>query len=600
MRSTWAVLRDGWRRSPELRAGAVGTVLLALVSGGGRVVGPVLVQQMLDRGLKAGTGSALFWELAGAGVVAVLVTAVATQVCRKRLARAGEAALCTLRVKAFRHIHRLSLATQTDEKRGALVSRVTSDIETLSQFLSWAGVAWVVNTTVMFAVLVAMATYDWRLALIAVGMLVVMGVVVSSMQRRLSVAYDQVRRRVSDLFSALSEAVLGYIVIRAYGAERASRGRLHVAVLESQRANEKAGLISAFLFPSTDIFAGLATGGVLVLGVWLGPAHGLSLGRLVAFLFLTGLFLEPVAEFTEIVDETQTAVAGWRRVLEVLDMPVDVVDPEPGVALAPGPPSIHIERVGFSYQTGRPVLRDVSIAIPAGSRVALVGATGSGKTTLAKLFARLADPTEGRILVSGIDLRHVAPESLRSTLVMVPQEGFLFDTTILENVRFGRRSAEEAEVRLAFVELGLESWLDGLPRGLDTEVGQRGEQLSVGERQLVSLARAYVANPSCLILDEATSAVDPATEVRLTRAVESLSRGRTSITIAHRLATAERADMVLVMHGGRLVEHGDHDQLVEAGGVYAELHRRWAAGISIDRGLDSGLDIDAGADAARR
>jgi putative ABC transport system ATP-binding protein len=582
MRSTLGVLRDGWRRSPELRSGAGLTALLALISGGGRVVGPVLVQQMLDRGLKAGTGSVLFWGLAGGGVVAVILTALATQVCRKRLAQAGEAALCATRVRAFRHIHRLSLATQTDERRGALVSRVTSDIETLSQFLSWAGVAWLVNTTVMFAVLVAMAVYDWRLTLIALAMLLVMGVTVSSMQRRLSEAYNEVRVRVGELFTALSEAVLGHAVIRAYGAERASRRRLGEAVELSRKANVRAGVISAFIFPSTDVFAGLATAGVLLLGVALGPAHGLSIGRLVAFLFLTSLFLEPVAEFTEIVDETQTAVAGWRRVLEVLDLPVDVVEADPGVALPAGPPAIDIEGVGFSYQTGRPVLREVTAHIPAGSRVALVGATGSGKTTLAKLLTRLADPTEGRVLVGGVDVREIASASLRSSLVMVPQEGFLFDATIYENVRFGRRSAEEADVRLAFVELGLEPWLDGLTRGIHTPVGQRGEQLSVGERQLVSLARAYVANPSCLILDEATSAVDPATEVRLTRAVESLSRGRTSVTIAHRLATAERADTVLVMHGGRLVEHGNHDELVRAGGVYAQLHKRWAAGISMD------------------
>ena len=582
MRSTVRVLRDGWRRSPELRSGAGVTVLLALLSGGGRVVGPVLVQQMLDRGLKAGTGSALFWSLAGGGVVAVVLTALATQVCRKRLAQAGEAALCATRVRAFRHIHRLSLATQTDERRGALVSRVTSDIETLSQFLSWAGVAWLVNTTVMFAVLVAMAVYDWRLTLIAIAMLVAMGITVSTMQRRLSLAYNDVRVRVSELFTALSEAVLGHAVIRSYGAERASRRRLGEAVTGSRKANMRAGVISAFLFPSTDVFAGLATAGVLLLGVALGPAHGLSIGRLVAFLFLTSLFLEPVAEFTEIVDETQTAVAGWRRVLEVLDIPVDVVEPVPGVALPAGPPAIDIEHVGFSYQPGRPVLHDVTTHLPAGSRVALVGATGSGKTTLAKLLTRLADPTEGRVLVGGVDLREVSSASLRSSLVMVPQEGFLFDATIFDNVRFGRRSAEAADVRQAFVELGLEAWLDGLPRGIHTPVGQRGEQLSVGERQLVSLARAYVANPSCLILDEATSAVDPATEVRLTRAVESLSRGRTSVTIAHRLATAERADVVLVMHGGRLVEQGNHAELVRAGGVYAQLHKRWAAGISLD------------------
>jgi putative ABC transport system ATP-binding protein len=576
--STLDVLRRGWRASPELRTGAALTMGLALLAAGGRVVVPVLVQQMLDRGLREGTGSAAFWALGGIGVGAVILTAFAAAATRRRLARAGEAALTGLRVRAFRHIHRLSLATQTDERRGVLVSRVTSDIETLSQFLAWAGVAWLVNTAVMVVVLGVMAVYDWRLTLVALSVIVPMGIVLSLVQRKLSVAYDIVRARIGELLAAVSEAVMGQHVIRAFGAQAQSTERLDHAIEGSRQADVKAGVISAFLFPSGDVFSVLTLAGVLVLGLVIGPDGGLSVGKLVAFLFLTGLFLEPVAEFTEIIDQTQTAVAGWRKVLDVLDTKVDVIDPDPGLPLPEGPPRIDIEHVSFAYRNHR-VLHDVHVVIPAGARVAVVGATGSGKTTLAKLVTRLADPDEGRIVVGDVDLRHVAPSSLRHSLVMVPQEGFLFDTNVLENVRFGRPRADDDDVRLAFVELGLESWVDGLPRGLHTPVGQRGEHLSVGERQLVSLARAYVANPSCLILDEATSAVDPATEVRITRAVESLSRGRTSLTIAHRLATAERADLVLVMDNGRLAEQGTHESLVRAGGVYARLHQRWASGV---------------------
>jgi putative ABC transport system ATP-binding protein len=334
--------------------------------------------------------------------------------------------------------------------------------------------------------------------------------------------------------------------------------------------------MSAALFPSGELFSVFTVSAVLVVGVLLGPARGLTAGEVVAFVFLVNLFLQPVAEFTDIVDQTQTAVAGWRRILDLLDTPIDLPDPVPGVDLPTGPPALRVEDVSFRYaETGVLVLDDITVDIPSGSTVALVGATGSGKTTLAKLLARLADPTEGRILVGGVDLRDVAPTSLRRTLVMVPQEGFLFDSTIGENVRFGRPSATDEELVDAFTELGLDEWFATLPAGLATRVGERGEQLSVGERQLVSLARAYVADPACLILDEATSAVDPATEVTLARAVDSLTAGRTTIAIAHRLSTAARADLVLVIDRGQLVEVGTHASLVDAGGVYAHLHERW-------------------------
>jgi putative ABC transport system ATP-binding protein len=330
------------------------------------------------------------------------------------------------------------------------------------------------------------------------------------------------------------------------------------------------------LFPANEVFAVFTVSAVVVAGLALGPGAGLSSGELIAFLFLVQLFLEPVAEFTEILDQTQTAVAGWRKVLDVLDTPIEVPDPgDAGVDLPPGPPELLVHGVSYRYPGGAYALRDVDATIRSGASVALVGATGSGKSTLAKLLVRLADPTEGSITVHGVDLRSVRTASLRKNLVLVPQESFLFDSTILDNVRFANPDATEAAVRLAFYELGLDEWLDTLPHGLATPVGQRGEGLSVGERQLVALARAYVANPTCLLLDEATSAVDPGTETRIARALESLARGRTSITIAHRLSTAERADWVLVLDAGRLVEQGHHDDLVRAGGVYASLHASW-------------------------
>ena len=275
--------------------------------------------------------------------------------------------------------------------------------------------------------------------------------------------------------------------------------------------------------------------------------------------------------------------------LAILDTPVEIVERVDGEVLPPGPPRIEVDHVNYSYRPrpGQaaadvvPALSDVTFTIEPTTSVAVVGATGSGKTTLAKVLTRLADPAAGAVRIAGHDLRDVSTASLRSTMVMVPQDAFLFDTDILENVRFGRRDASDEEIHLAFTELGLEDWLETLTNGLATKVGERGEHLSAGERQLVALARAYVANPSCLVLDEATSAVDAATEARLGRALESLSRGRTSITIAHRLSTAARSDWVLVFQNSRLVEQGHHDDLVRRGGVYAGLHDSWLDATSV-------------------
>ncbi|HEX4978471.1 MAG TPA: ABC transporter ATP-binding protein [Acidimicrobiales bacterium] len=580
--TTTEVLRQGWRDSPELRKGATVTLLLALAGAGGQSVMPVLIQQILDRGLVDGQlREGTLAVLAAAGVALVVTTSLANWATRRRLVRAGEDALCSLRTRAFRHIHRLSVASQSEERRGALVARVTNDVEQLSQFLSWGAMSWLVNVAILLTVAVLMVVYDWRLAVVAFVVVAPMVAVLRFVQERMALRYAQVRERMAVLLTAVSEAVMGAPVIRAYRAEEPTRRRTARAVDEYAGAQLWAGRMSAVLFPTGELFSVFTVAAVLLAGLWLGPARGLTAGELVAFVFLVNLFLQPVAAFTDVVDQTQTAVAGWRRVLDLLATPVDLPDPDPGVDVPDGPPVIEIERVSFAYagtRMGALVLDEVSARIEAGSRVALVGATGSGKTTLAKLIARLADPVSGRILVHGVDLRDVRPASLRRTLVMVPQEGFLFDGTIAENVAYGRPGAPPRELRAAFEELGLAEWLDALPRDIETPVGERGESLSVGERQLVSLARAYVARPSCLILDEATSAVDPATEVRLSRAVESLAAGRTTVAIAHRLSTAERADLVLVLEHGRLVEAGHHDELVDAGGAYARLHERWLAG----------------------
>ncbi|HZB50968.1 MAG TPA: ABC transporter ATP-binding protein, partial [Mycobacteriales bacterium] len=299
----------------------------------------------------------------------------------------------------------------------------------------------------------------------------------------------------------------------------------------------------------------------------------------VAFLFLVTLFIAPVQIATEALSEAQNALASFRRVLDVVDTEPDVADPgEGGRVLPPGPLGVRFEAVTFRYpNANRAALVDVDLDIRPRSRVAVVGETGSGKTTFAKLLTRLMDPTSGRVVLGGVPLQEVVFSSLRARVVMVPQDGFLFDESIAENVRYGRLDATDAEIVAAFGRLGLGDWLAGLPDGLRTPVGERGEALSVGERQLVAIARAYIADPDVLVLDEATSAVDPATEVRLARALDSLTRGRTTLTIAHRLATAEAADEVIVVDAGRVVQRGPHAALVgDDSGPYARLHASWA------------------------
>jgi putative ABC transport system ATP-binding protein len=329
------------------------------------------------------------------------------------------------------------------------------------------------------------------------------------------------------------------------------------------------------MFPLADLFGALTLASVMAVGVIHGPGWGVTLAELVAYLFLVNLLLLPIAELSEILDQTQIAIAGWRKILGVLATPVDVVEPEHGATLAPGALPVDIDDVWFSYRSGGQVLRGIDLHLPAGASVAVVGETGSGKTTIAKLLCRLADPTSGTIRVGGEDLAGVDPTSRRAAIRMVPQDGFLFDTTIGENVRVGRPDATDDEVRAAFRTLGLARWLDDLPGGVDAPAGERGANLSVGERQLVALARAQLGDPGLLILDEATSSVDPETEQALTEALDRLSQGRTVVSIAHRLSTAERADLVVVVDRGEIVERGTHDELVSAGGTYSGLYASW-------------------------
>ncbi|MGY1842915.1 ABC transporter ATP-binding protein [Modestobacter sp. SYSU DS0875] len=576
--SATATLRRGLRMMPEFRQGLPVTFLLALIATGGRVVVPIAVQQVLDRGLGApgGPDIPLVRELVLVSAVVVVVTGVAVYRMNVRLFRTTETALAGLRVRAFRHVHDLSVLHQQGQRRGSLVSRVTSDVDQLSVFMQWGGVLGLVSIGQLVVATVVMAVYSWQLTLLVLACFVPLAIAVKWFARRLAAVYGVVRERVGDVLAAVGESVVGAPTVRAYGIRARTAARIDRAIDRHYRASVDAQKVTAGVYVSGELVAAIANAAVVVVGVLLGIAGDISAGTLVAFLFLVTLFVAPVQTASEVLNEAQNAVAGFRRVLDVLDTEPDVRDPEGGRSLPPGSLDVRFEHVSFAYAAGgAKALDDVDLTIAARTRVAIVGETGSGKTTFAKLVTRLMDPTEGRVLVGGVPLDEVAFASLRQRVVMVPQDGFLFDATVADNVRYGRPGRTDAQVAAAFDELGLGDWVAGLPDGVATPVGQRGESLSAGERQLVAVARAYVADPDLLVLDEATSAVDPATEMRLTRALDALTDGRTTLTIAHRLSTAERADEVLVVDAGRVVQRGTHAELVDAEGPYARLHASW-------------------------
>jgi len=579
-RGSFATLAHGVRLAPEFARGLAVTLLLAVVATAGRVVVPIAVQQTIDHGLlRPGRPDlGLVRTACLLAALAVLVTAGANYLTNVRLYRTTENGLLALRVRAFRRVHDLSVLHQAAERRGSLVSRVTGDVDTMSTFMQFGGLLVVISTAQLLLATVLMLFWSWQLTLVVYLCFLPLFLAVRLFQKRLHTAYRAVRERVGEMLGAVAESVVGAPVIKAHGVEARTAERIDTAVARTQQAQTRAQKIAATTYSSGEMTAALATGAVVVVGVLLGVDGGISTGRLVGFLFLVTLFVQPVQVATEVLNEAQNAVAGMRRVLGVLDTPTDVADPgESGQDLPPGPVSVRFAHVSFAYPGGPDVLRDVDLEISPRTRVAVVGETGSGKTTFAKLLTRLMDPTRGEVLLSGVPLRQLRFGSLRRRVVMVPQDGFLFDSTVADNVRYGRPNASDADIRLAIVELGLSDWVDGLPHGLATEVGERGEQLSVGERQLVAVARAYLADPDLLVLDEATSAVDPATEVRLTRALDSLTRGRTTIAIAHRLSTAEAADEVLVVDDGVVVQRGPHRELVEVPGVYRGLHDSWVS-----------------------
>lgn len=578
--TTGSIIRRAFLEAPSLREGLGVTLTLAMLGQAVTVVTPVVLQQVIDKEILDPDGidmAGVVW-MSGIALAALIIGVVVGRISLLRLVNTSSTGLSDLRIKTFDHIMNQSVLHVQSERRGNLLSRVTSDITTLQEFMEWGGVGMIIASSQVLLATTVMMFYEWRLALIAVVGVLIYLFMMRWFQHILARNYDAVRKEVGISLGVLSESITAIPVVRAYGTEEATKAKVAEALERRFRVEFKTHRFGNILFSTAEVFAGLLTAVLVVVGVLIGVNLDMSAGTLIAFLLLTNLLIEPLQILVETLEFAQSAASGLRRVVDVLDGEIDVTEPTDPQPLRPGGLSASFDRVRYCYPDGPEVLTDVTVEVPVGSRIAVVGETGSGKTTFAKLLVRLMDPSSGRVHIGGVPAGKLRFEELRSRVAFVPQEGFLFDDTIANNVRYGRLDATDAEVWTAFHELGLGEWVQGLPEGLQTEAGERGGNLSAGERQLVALVRAWIGTPDLLVLDEATSAVDPALDVALRQAIDKLTEGRTSVTIAHRLSTAEGADEVLVFDEGHLVERGTHRELLVSDGVYAGLYADWVTG----------------------
>jgi ATP-binding cassette subfamily B protein len=560
---------------PQRRRVAVAMVTVILWTGT-VLAGPYLVKFGIDKGITARDPGKLNLAVALYMVVAVLAYVSYRQQIRL-ISLVGEGFLRSLRIRVFDHLQRLSMPFYDRSKAGVLVSRMTSDVDSLSELVQMGLTMFVSNALLLAVSLVVLTTVSWQLMLVC--SLALPPVILASIkfQRDSNVAYLDVRDRIGNTLSHLQEGIAGVRVVQAFAREEVEVDRFQRGNRELYDSHMRSVKISAWYLPVIELAGWGTTALALGFGGWLVHRDMLTVGTVAFFVLALSNLFEPLQQLSQLFNMVQSAGAGLHKLYELLDTPVDVPERQGSVDL-PAAGDVEVDGVSFAYGDGPEVLHDVSLHIPNGSRLALVGPTGAGKSTLAKLVARLYDPTGGAVRFGGTDLRNATLDSLRGRIVVIPQEGFLFNASIRENVRLARAGATNAEVDDALRAVNAYDRFATLPEGLDTEVRERGSRLSAGEKQLVSLARAALADPALLVLDEATSSLDPGTEALVEGAVDRLLDGRTVVVIAHRLSTSERADMVGVVDAGGLVELGTHADLVAAGGAYSRLYATWVAG----------------------
>lgn len=575
--STRGVLRRAATESGDLRNRFLAAAAITVAATVVRLAGPLVVRYGIDDGVVAGDRRVIL--AASAAFFALLVLQYVTgRVSLRMVAAVGERFLRRLRERVFRHLLSLDIGFFGRSKTGVLVSRMTSDVEALTTFVDEGAVQVLTSVLMVIGVTGAMFFVDVQMALVVLALLPFLVGASLVFRRYADRAYQRVREHIGRVLATVQEGISGVRVVQAYTQQdtQAERfGRVNEKYYEANLAAARA--ISTY-FPAVDF---LRTVGVALI-LWFGGRRvldeTLSFGSLFAFLLYLTWFFEPILNLSNVYNLMQAAIAALDKLFGLLDTETAVPDPDPATPLPRATGSMSLRGVRFGYDPKVPIVNGLDLDIAAGERVAIVGETGAGKSTVAKLAVRFHDPDAGTISLDGVDLRYLDPADLRRHVVMVPQEGFLFSGSLGSNLAFARPGLGEGELWAVCERIGIADWIRSLPEGLETDVRERGSRLSAGERQLVALGRAMVADPSLIVLDEATSNLDPETEQRVELALGTLLEDRSAIVIAHRLATADRADRVVVMAGGAVVETGPPADLLAAGGEYARLHAIWERG----------------------